>query len=113
MGFVGPGLPDLPQEDVDALVVSIGNNGLLEEITVAGDPPKVIDGKQREIACRRAGVPPKYRLLRGGIDRRTYVWAKNGVRRDLTQSQKALAAAELFPSPAPGRPHKHGRNSAI
>ena len=104
--------PDLPQGDYDSLVADIEMNGLLEEITIAGNPPKVIDGKQREGACKKAGIRPRYRRLRDDIDPNLYVWAKNGVRRDLTPSQKALAAALLFPSPTRGRPPKHSGNCA-
>ena len=52
--------PDLPQGDFDSLVADIEMNGLLEEITIAGNPPKVIDGKHRERACKKAGIRPRY-----------------------------------------------------
>ena len=93
--------------------MDIADNGLLEEITVAGNPPSILDGKRRLRACERAGVQPVYRLLRGDIDPRNYVWAKNGERRDLTKSQKALAAAELSSFSGPGRPRNEGENSAV
>ena len=104
--------PDSPQGDFDALVADIERSGLLEEITIAGNPPKVIDGKQRERACKKAGIRPRYRRLRDDIDPNLYVWAKNGVRRDLTPSRKALAAALLFPSPTRGRPPAQRGNCA-
>ena len=99
--------PDTPVED---LAANVKANGLLEEITVAGDPPLVIDGKRLLRACLLAGVEPRYRLLRGGMDPRAYVWAKNGERRDLSKSQKALAFAQLFPKWKPGRPPKIKEN---
>ena len=105
--------PCQTQEGLGALAANIEANGLLEEITVWGNPPQVVDGKQRERACLRAGVQPRYRRLREDIDPRDYVWAKNGARRDLTPSQKALAAAELFPGSTPGRPPAQGGNCAI
>ena len=105
--------PDVPQEGFDALVADIAANGLREEITVAGSPPKVIDGKHRERACLKAGVKPRYRLLRRDIDPRPYVWSENGERRDLDKSRKALAFAELFPDWTPGRPPKQGGNCSI
>ena len=105
--------PDSPEEDLNALGADIGANGLLEEITVAGNPPKIVDGKRRLKACGMAGVQPKYRRLREEIEPAGYVWAKNGERRDLTKSQKALAAAELSSFSGPGRPRKEDGNSAV
>ena len=80
---------------------------------MAGNPPKIVDGKRRLKACGMAGVQPKYRCLREAIEPAGYVWAKNGERRDLTKSQKALAAAELSSFSGPGRPRKEGGNSAV
>ena len=105
--------PDSPEEGLNALAVDIAANGLLEEITVAGYPPSILDGKRRLRACERAGRQPVYRLLRRDIDPRNYLWAKNGERRDLTKSQKALAAAELSSFSGPGRPRNEGENSAV
>lgn len=101
--------PDIPVED---LADDIRANGLLEDITVAGIPLAIIDGKRRHKACLAAGVSPKYRLLRRDMDPKAYVWARNGERRNLTKSQKALAFAGLFPNWTPGRPPKHGENSS-
>ena len=95
--------PHTSDEDL-ALARNIEANGMLEEITLAGDPPKVVDGKRRLRACKVAGVEPTYRLLRQDIDPRAYVWAKNAERRDLSTSQKALAFALLYPKLGPGRP---------
>ena len=101
--------PDTSHEDIVALSRDIEATGLLEEITLAwpeepGGPPEVVDGKRRLRACKMAGVEPTYRLLRRDIDPRRYVWSKNGERRDLTPSQRALAFALLFPKRGPGRP---------
>ena len=101
--------PDTSHEDIVALSRDIEATGLLEEITLAwpeepGGPPEIVDGKRRLRACKTAGVEPTYRLLRRDIDPRRYVWSKNGERRDLTPSQRALAFALLFPKRGPGRP---------
>ena len=81
--------PETSHEGLLALARDIEATGMVEEITVAGDPPKVVDGKRRLRACKVAGVEPTYRLLRQDIDPRAYVWAKNAERRDLSTSQKA------------------------
>ena len=96
--------PETFHESLLALARDIKANGMLEEITLAGDPPQVVDGKRRLRACKVAGVEPTYRLLRGDIDPRAYVWAKNAERRDLSPSQRALAFALLYPKLGPGRP---------
>ena len=105
--------PETSHEGLLALARNIEANGLLEEITVAGDPPQVVDGKRRLRACKVAGVEPTYRLLRGDIDPRAYVWAKNAERRDLSPSQRALAFALLYPKLGPGRPPGPGENCQI
>ena len=69
--------------------------------------------KRRLRACEVAGVEPTYRLLRGDIDPRAYVWAKNAERRDLSPSQRALAFALLYPKLGPGRPPGPGENCQI
>ena len=108
--------PDLAEDELASLALDIAANGLLEEITLAGDPPRIVDGKNRLRACERAGVNPSYRLLRKDIDPRDYVWARNGERRDLTKSQRAMAIAELLPFSGPGRPRtvdEKDENSAV
>ena len=105
--------PETSHEGLLALARNIEANGMVEEITVAGDPPKVVDGKRRLRASKIAGVEPTYRLLRGDIDPRAYVWAKNAERRDLSPSQRALAFALLFPKLGPGRPPGPGENCQI
>ncbi len=107
--------PDTSHEDIAALARGIEDTGLLEEITLAwpeepGGPPEIVDGKRRLRACKMAGLEPTHRLLRTDIDPRRYVWSKNGERRDLTPSQKAVAFAALFPKRGTGRPPAHGRN---
>ena len=74
------------------------------------NPPEVIDGKRLIQAAEIVGIQPTYRLLSRDIDPRDYVWAKNGERRNLTPSQKAVAFAALFPKRGTGRPPAHGRN---
>ena len=103
--------PDSPEADLNALAVDIAANGLLEEITVAGNPPAIVDGKRRLRACEQAGVQPVYRRLREDIDPRNYVWARNGERRDLTKGQKAFADAGLSSFSGPGRPGYAGRRT--
>ena len=106
--------PESP-EDLADLAANIEAIGVLEEPTVAWtqgteNPPEVIDGKRLIQAAEIVGIQPTYRLLSRDIDPRDYVWAKNGERRNLTPSQKAVAFAALFPKRGTGRPPAHGRN---
>ena len=101
-----------------ALAANLEAIGILEEPTVAWtqgteNPPEVIDGKRLLKAAEIAGVQPTYRLLRRDIDPRDYVWAKNGERRNLSPSQKALAFALLYPKLGPGRPPGPAENCQI
>ena len=109
--------PESP-EDLADLAASIEAIGVLEEPTVAWtqgteNPPEVIDGKRIIQAAEIAGVQPTYRLLRRDIDPRDYVWAKNGERRNLSPSQKAIAFALLYPKLGPGRPPGPGKNCQL
>ena len=125
-GLIGPfnlnpialAFPDTSNEDLMALAANIGANGILEEPTVAWtqgteNPPEVIDGKRIIQAAKIAGVEPTYRLLRRDIYPRDYVWAKNGERRNLSTSQKALAFALLYDKLGPGRPPGPAENCPI
>ena len=99
-----------PEADIRALARDIEVNGLVDEVTVAGDPPMVVDGKRRLKACDIAGVQPTFRLLNPEFDPRNYSWTRNGERRQLTPSQKALAFVQLFPPRDPGRPPSREQN---
>ena len=116
-GLIGPfklnpialAFPDTSNEDLMALVANVEAIGILEQPALAWtqgteNPPEVIDGKRIIQAAEIAGVQPTYRLLHRDIDPRDYVWAKNGERRNLSPSQKALAFALLYPKLGPGRP---------
>ena len=115
---MGMAFPDTSNEDLMALAANVEAIGILEEPTVAWtqgteNPPEVIDGKRIIQAAEIAGVQPTYRLLHRDIDPRDYVWAKNGERRNLSPSQKALAFALLYPKLGPGRPPGPAKNCQI
>ena len=125
-GLIGPfklnpialAFPDTSDEDLMALAANVEAIGILEEPTLAWtqgteNPPEVIDGKRIIQAAEIAGVQPTYRLLHRDIDPRDYVWAKNGERRNLSPSQKALAFALLYPKLGPGRPPGPAENCQI
>jgi len=53
----------------------------------------ILDGRNREIACERAGVPPLYASY-DGSDPVAYVLSKNVLRRHLNESQRDMVAAK-------------------
>ncbi len=88
--------PMLPDEDLNALAGDIAVNGLREPIRVWDD--QVIDGQNRQEACNRAGVDPKYRDFEGDEDDvKAFIISKNVARRHLTKGQQAMAYALIYP----------------
>ena len=76
----------------DGLVADIRRQGLLEPIWRWKG--KVIDGRNRLLACRRAGVEPRFQEYEGS-DPVGFAVSKNMHRRHLSKSQRALIAANL------------------
>ena len=96
--------PCMSPQEFDALVTSIRERGLLEAIVVWRD--EIIDGRHRTLACLKAGVKPVYRSLPDDADPLEFVLAKNGARRDMSISQKAVSACKLSMWSTRGRPRK-------
>jgi len=81
--------PMLPDDDLDALAADISSNGQRHPILLTFDGV-LVDGRNRLEACKRAGVPPKFRTI--DADPVDYIISANMQRRDLTKGQKALLA---------------------
>lgn len=86
--------PMIPKEELEQLTADIKTNGLLEPITVYQG--KILDGRNRFIACQMAAVEPEF-VPYTGSDPLTFVISKNIQRRHLTSSQRAALAAEIEP----------------
>jgi N6-adenosine-specific RNA methylase IME4 len=87
--------PLLQESEMFALVEDIRDNGLREEIwTYQG---RILDGRNRYLACLRAGVTPIYREWDGEGSLVAFVWSLNGARRHLNSGQKAAIAVEMLP----------------
>ncbi|HEY1959555.1 MAG TPA: hypothetical protein VGH28_28285 [Polyangiaceae bacterium] len=87
--------PEPTEPEMAELIESVRVHGVQHEgVLFKG---KVLDGRSREIASRRAGVRMRWRELPAGIDPIDYVTAANVTRRNLTPGQLAMAAAALVP----------------
>lgn len=86
--------PLMEGEEFERLAADIKLNGLLEPIwTYEG---KILDGRNRWLACQDAGVEPRFREYRGHSPV-AFVIAMNIERRHLTATQKAAIGALLLP----------------
>ena len=115
--------PLLTGEDYTALRDDIAANGLHEPIWLHPDG-RIIDGRNRYIACLDAGIEPRFRTWRGDGSLVSFVVSLNLHRRHLTASQRAALAVDVLPmleaENPPGRPptekvstigHNNGRNT--
>ena len=84
--------PLIEGNDFEELVADIKANGLIEPIVLLDD--QVLDGRNRYRACIAAGVEPLFVPYRGEHPA-AYVVSMNVVRRHLSESQRAMAAAKL------------------
>jgi N6-adenosine-specific RNA methylase IME4 len=89
--------PMLSAEDSTALAEDIAQNGLREPIvTYEG---KILDGRNRFEACKKAGIVPEFVEYQGG-DPLAFVVSLNLKRRHLNESQRGMVAAKIANLPA-------------
>lgn len=84
------------------LIADIDDNGLLSPVVMYDG--KILDGRNRWRACQRLGIPHTEKQFTGD-DPAAYVWSVNAVRRQLTASQRALAATKLVTAKAGDNRH--------
>jgi ParB-like chromosome segregation protein Spo0J len=94
--------PLINGDEFEELVADIHKNGLLQPVIM--HEGKILDGRNRWRACQRLGIPHTEKKFTGE-DPAAYVWAINAVRRQLTASQKALAATKLVTAKAGENQH--------
>ena len=84
--------PMMDRKALQELVASIRDDGLEQPIvTFEG---KILDGRNRSLACANAQVKPRYVKYKGN-DPLAYVVRANLTRRHLTASQRAMVAAKM------------------
>ena len=83
--------PMLSKDELQEMADDIAERGLLQSIVL--DPEgQILDGRNREAACKIAKVEPHYETYEGD-DPAGYALATNILRRSLTKGQAAMIAA--------------------
>ncbi len=109
--------PLMTEERLITLAESVKEHGLQDPVVIFEG--KVLDGRNRMLACERAGRAPKFtKWHENGISPLEFVITKN-VRREMTFDQRAAWAAKLVPElrkeaekRTGGRPKKGQKPSA-
>ena len=84
--------PEMPPEALHELANDIAANGLHEPLTLTPDG-RLLDGRNRALACEIAGVEPQTVVYDG--DPALFSLSKNARRRHMSRDQIALVAARL------------------
>lgn len=82
--------PMMSEEELDDLAADIAANGLLHPIVLDAEGT-LIDGRNRQEACTRAGVEPEYKCFDGNPV--AFILSANVNRRHLSKGQRAMAVA--------------------
>ena len=88
-------LPMMDGSAYDAFKADIAEHGLREPIVLHDG--RIVDGRNRYRACRELGIEPTTTNWDGKGSLVSFIVSVNLHRRDLTPSQKAMAAAEFLP----------------
>lgn len=88
-------LPLLAEGELAALASDVKANGLREEIVL--HESRILDGRNRYLACERAGVAPRFKEWKGSGSPTAWVLSMNLHRRHLTAGQKADVAERALP----------------
>lgn len=89
---IAAAFPMIPDAELDELAAHIKANGLLNSIKLGPDG-SIWDGRNRDAACKRAGVEPWYETVPEGVDALAYILGQNDHRRHNSTGQRAMAAA--------------------
>ena len=87
--------PLMNDAELEALAADIGTNGCRVPVSICDD--LLLDGRNRALACERAGVPVPWETVPvvDARDASLAVTSLNLQRRHMDESQRALAAAKL------------------
>jgi DNA modification methylase len=85
--------PMMPDDELQSLADDIAKHGLREPVVMFDG--KVLDGRNRLVACRLAQIEPTFREFTGtNLAALDFAWSLNGPRRHLDSSQAAVAEAK-------------------
>ena len=90
--------PLIEGDEFDQLVASIDRDGLQEPIVLAPDGKTIVDGRNRYLACQKAGRAPTYRTLAAHYTEPlivAFIVATNIRRRHLAVGQRAMIGTEI------------------
>lgn len=93
--------PVMSDEDLDALAADITEHGLKQPILRFEGA--ILDGRNRFLACERAGIQPSFEDLPRGTSPKALVRSLNLLRRHLDTAQRAMIAAR-FANAKVGKP---------
>ena len=105
-------LPILEGDELNDLAEDIRKYGLQNPVVLLDG--KVLDGRNRLLACKLADVEPSFQewiLRAGGVSPLVWVISQNLKRRHLNASQKAMVALDILPlfeKEAKARQRQHG-----
>ena len=87
-------LPMMSDGEFTSFVADIRKNGQIEPILL-DDRGRIVDGRNRERACRMLGIEPMTRVVNPKGSLASFVLSKNLHRRHLTPSQRAAVGLEM------------------
>ena len=99
--------PMMSAEEFTALKADIAEYGLRDPIILAEG--KVVDGRNRYLACQELGLEPRYEEWNGQGSLLALIVSKNLQRRHLSESQRAMVAAKIANMPT-HRPENKSAN---
>jgi hypothetical protein len=103
--------PQMDEEALGELTADIRAHGLRESIWRHRDG-SIVDGRNRYLACTRAGIAPKFRTFEGpDSNLPAFVVSLNIQRRHLSSSQRAMVAEKLA-NLSSGRPSDRNRRES-
>ncbi len=96
--------PLMVGDDLQALADDIRENGL-REVIVCHEDGRILDGRNRYLACEIAGVEPQFGTREDDGFLAAWVVSKNLHRRHLSDAQRAMIAAKIATRPVGHNKH--------
>lgn len=94
-------LPEMSEKEFTDLVADIDANGQQDPIILFDGA--ILDGRHRWRACEKLGIKPKTEVFEGDYSSaRNFVFSRNLYRRHLSESQRAMLAADTVTSTVGG-----------